>query len=269
MSALKVMSETSENHLVAPRPIRPHREPETGEAGFTVIEVMVAIALFAIVAVGFAGTMSSALGAQLHARIKTTANQLATRQVERARALAYDDVRTSGEAPRLEPTEDVVVGSTTYRVKTDVSYRDDRVEGTLHTGTDYKQLVVTVTTPGSATTLARLETYVAPSTQPNLLEATVDAHVTDTTKSGPGVAGVTVDLVGPSGTLHGTTDSTGSVLFPGLQPTASGETYRIEVTSAPAGWRYDPAAQVASDSSGPVLATQTQRFTLVLTRTTP
>ena len=102
-----------------------------------------------------------------------------------------------------------------------------------------------------------------------LLEATVDAHVTDTTKSGPGVAGVTVDLVGPSGTLHGTTDSTGSVLFPGLQPTASGETYRIEVTSAPAGWRYDPAAQMASDSSGPVLATQTQRFTLVLTRTTP
>jgi hypothetical protein len=230
---------------------------------------MIAIALFAIVAIGFAGTMASSLRAQLHSRMRTTANQLATQQVEQARSLAYDDVRTVGDLPRLEPSEDVVVGTTTYRVRTEVTYRDDRVEGTLHTGTDYKQLVVTVTRPGSTTALARLETYVAPSTQPNLLEATVEARARDTTKDGPGIAGVGIDLIGPEGTLHGTTDEHGSVVFPGLAPTEAGETYRIEATSVPTGWVYDPGAQVTSELSSAALATQNVPLTLVLTRALP
>jgi prepilin-type N-terminal cleavage/methylation domain-containing protein len=257
---------------VASRPVRASRAPDDhGQDGFSVIEVMVGLGIFAVLAIGFASTMATSLTAQVHSRLRTTANQLATQQVEQARALAYDDVGTVNGNPigLLPATNDVVVGTTTYRVQTDVQLVADRVPTAFTTYADYKRLVVTVTRPGSTTSLARLRTLIAPPTQPSLTKTVVQAEVVDATSTAQGIAGVTVQLTGPSGPTSGITDDRGYVVFPALPPTSAGETYSISASGVPAPWKLFTADQLASAYSGPALATQTKVLRLLLSRPVP
>ena len=232
---------------------------------------MVGLGIFAVLAIGFASTMATSLNAQLHSRQRATADQLATQQVEQARALAYDDVGTVNGNPvgTLPATTPVTVGTTTYQVQTEVELVADRVDTAFATQADYKRLTVTVTITGRSTPLARLRTLIAPPTQPSLTKAIVQAEVVDSTNSNLGVAGVTVQLTGPSTTRSGITDARGYVIFPALTPTAAGEAYAIAATSVPAPWQLFPADQVAADTSGQALATQTKVLRLRLSRPVP
>jgi prepilin-type N-terminal cleavage/methylation domain-containing protein len=156
---------------VASRPVRAPRAPvDDAQGGFSVIEVMVGLGIFAVLAIGFASTMATSLSAQVRSRQRATANQLATQQVEQARTLAYDDVGTVGGNPvgTLQPSSTVAVGTATYEVRTAVELVADRVDTAFATQADYKRLTVTVALPGRSTTLARLRTLIAPPTQPSL-----------------------------------------------------------------------------------------------------
>jgi type II secretory pathway pseudopilin PulG len=257
---------------VASRPVRAPRAPvDDAQGGFSVIEVMVGLGIFAVLAIGFASTMATSLSAQVRSRQRATANQLATQQVEQARTLAYDDVGTVGGNPvgTLQPSSTVAVGTATYEVRTAVELVADRVDTAFATQADYKRLTVTVTLPGRSTTLARLRTLIAPPTQPSLTKAIVQAEVVDSQDSNAGVAGVTVQLSGPSGLRTGVTDQRGYVIFPALPPTEAGETYAIAATSVPAPWQLFDADQVAEEVAGPALATQTKVLRLRLSRPVP
>ncbi len=66
--------------------------------GFTLIEVLIALALFAIIAIVFAGGLSTASRAVLTADVRATAESLARTQMEYVKELDYNDVLDDGEA---------------------------------------------------------------------------------------------------------------------------------------------------------------------------
>src|SRR5215213_6417591 len=79
-----------EEVTMAPQPER------NGDEGFTLIEVVVALGVFAILATAFASTLSSSLRSLSVSRQRTTAEQLASSQMEELRRITYDDLGTVG-----------------------------------------------------------------------------------------------------------------------------------------------------------------------------
>ncbi len=77
------------------RKIRPSEEVrkifQGSSAGFTLIEVLVALALFGIIAITIAGGLSTASRAVLTADIRTNAESLARTQMEYVKNELYDD----------------------------------------------------------------------------------------------------------------------------------------------------------------------------------
>jgi len=66
--------------------------------GVTLIEVLIALALFAIIAIAFAGGLSTASRAVLTADIRTNAESLARTQMEYVKNQGYNDQLVDGEA---------------------------------------------------------------------------------------------------------------------------------------------------------------------------
>ena len=67
-------------------------------SGFTLIEVLVALALFGIIAITFLGGLTTASRAVLTADIRATAESLARTQMEYVKNQLYDDQLVDGEA---------------------------------------------------------------------------------------------------------------------------------------------------------------------------
>lgn len=204
------------------------------EGGFTVVEMLVGIGIFAIIAVGFAQTMATSLRVQVVSRQRTAAVQLATEQVERARALDYDQVGIIGGNPpgTLPAEQDVTVGRLTYHVAAAVGFVDDPIPGGFSTYANYKRLEIVVTSP-SGLRLAHLSTVVAPPTQPSLNKAVVKVQVVDVGTNQP-LPGVAVQLSGgPDGLRMATTGADGGATFASLtpNPVATPQTsYRLGAT---------------------------------------
>src|SRR3990172_1673552 len=75
-----------------------------GESGFTLIEAVFAMILFAGLAAAMAGLLTSAISANKLARQRTIADQVALEQIESIRRLDYEDVGVpSGNPPGTWP----------------------------------------------------------------------------------------------------------------------------------------------------------------------
>jgi len=70
--------------------------------GFTLIEVLVALALFAIIAIAFAGGLGTASRAALIGDVRTNAESLARTQMEYVKSLNYTYAPDEGEAIYLK-----------------------------------------------------------------------------------------------------------------------------------------------------------------------
>src|SRR5262245_43465424 len=75
-----------------PGSLRRRRIRLGGEAGFTLIEVVTAMVIFAGLSVAMAGLLTSAISANKLSRQRTIADQAALEQMEYVRRLDYDDV---------------------------------------------------------------------------------------------------------------------------------------------------------------------------------
>lgn len=190
-----------------------------GEEGFALVEVVVAITIFTILALAFMMTLLSAMGAYQVSRTRTLAEQVATEQVEQARKLPYDQLGTKGGNPpgTLDASRDVSVGAVRFTVRTRVSFVDDPLAGGFQTGANYKRLRVTVTKFGDSREFARLETQVAPPTQPALNKSLIRVQVVDVGNNTP-VYGAIVDLRGGPDIRSDTSEPDGSVTFASLTP---------------------------------------------------
>ncbi len=208
--------------------------------GFTLIEVLIAMFVLAVVVVGLFGFIVLIVKSAHEGQRRIVATALANEKMEMVRNLPYDSVGTVGGIPDgpILPTEDVISNGATYTVKSDIRYVDDDFDGTISSNppdllnTDYKQARIEVswTNPVSDRPVL-LITQIAPSgveggdSLGTLIFQALDA-------AGQGVAGASVHLVNsavsPSVDLTTLTNSEGNVVVPGLKDSSG--TYQLSVT---------------------------------------
>ncbi len=197
-----------------------------GEGGFTLIEVLFALILFAGLAAAMAGVLTSSISANKLARQRTIADQAALEQIETIRRLPYDDVGLIlGNPPgTVSPTATVNQTGLDATATIQIAYVDDPTPTSYETTANYKRVIVTITRDSDGKLLAREITYIAPAARTpfggvNL--GIVQATVIDYALNVP-VEGATVNLLlGPSAPRADVTDVTGQVTFSKLTPNAT------------------------------------------------
>ncbi len=197
-----------------------------GEGGFTLIEAVFAMVLFAGLAAAMAGLLTSAISSNKLSRQRTIADQAAMEQIETIRRLPYEDVGiVLGNPPGVvDPTTSVNLTGFDATVTVQIRYVDDPTPTSYETTANYKRVIVSVRRDSDNQLLAREVTYVAPSSRTpfggvNL--AIVKPLVIDYGLNVP-VENVTVDLLtGPSAPRSDVTDVTGEIAFSKLTPNAT------------------------------------------------
>jgi hypothetical protein len=212
------------------RVIDPNGTRLEGQAGFGIVELVLATFVLALAMTGFAVVLASAARSNVASGERTRAQQLATSEVEAARAIAYDQLGTVGGNPPGTLPQTKTVND--LQVKTRVSFADDRVPGSFQTYRDYKVIKVTVNDPGTAKTLASFETKVAPPGAPGINEATIKTKVVDYALNTP-IPNATVSLTGTGSPRSDDTDAAGDVIFAGLSPNSGSASHYDLTASAP------------------------------------
>ncbi|MDA1168960.1 MAG: carboxypeptidase regulatory-like domain-containing protein [bacterium] len=208
--------------------------------GFTLIEVLIAAFVFAVLSVGIFGLLGLILRSNHDSQRRIIATALANEKMEMARNLPYESVGTVGGVPAgpIVQSEQITRSGSAYTVETDIRYIDDPFDGTSTSdpvdtvNTDYKQVRVEVSFAGRV------------SSRPVLLITQVSSQGIESGDSlgtlvfqalnaaGIGVAGATVHLVNASLSpvldFTTSTNNEGLVTIPGLTPSAG--TYEISVT---------------------------------------
>jgi type II secretory pathway pseudopilin PulG len=140
------------------------------EHGFTLIEAVLAMALFLGVSTALAGVLTGAISARSVASERTAAEQVANDQLEWVRSLAYADVGLTTDG---NPVGDVnpngnqsAFGGPTvpagYTVAIRIYWIDDPVPTSFSTKANYKNVVVTVSRTRDAKILTIQSTQVGP-----------------------------------------------------------------------------------------------------------
>ena len=214
------------------------RRSGSRERGFTMIEAVLAVGLFVIVATALATVLISAINSHGLSRQKTVAQQAAMDQIEEIRRLPYDEVGTvSGNPPGAVPaTQNVTMSGLQLTIVTQITYVNDPTPTSYATSANYKRVVVTVRRTRDNKQLTREATYVAPPARAplgGLGNAIINIQVVDYATNEP-VVGATVQLgTGPSAPRSDTTDVTGSVTFAALTPNpTSGATAYYDLTAS-------------------------------------
>jgi type II secretory pathway pseudopilin PulG len=231
------------------------RERALDSGGFLLIETLLAISIFAIVAAGLVNVLVSSTTATTRVKQQTVAEEAVMNQIEKIRAMDYNAVGTvNGCVPGTLSSSTPLTGlngasdqlNVPATLNTTVGYAGAGVPGTAQTGADYKEITVWVTRNSDGKTLAQATTNLAPKNLPSQSTATIKAAVSDYGAAGTPMQGVQVNLAtGPSAPESCTTDASGSVTFPGLTPnpsTGAQAYYDLSVTP-PAGY------QVLSDDA--------------------
>ncbi|MDP3771507.1 MAG: carboxypeptidase regulatory-like domain-containing protein [bacterium] len=206
--------------------------------GFSLLELLVALGIAAIVVVTMLGLMGQGLNVLRREEHRRVALGIAEERLELLRNVPYDDLGTIGGIPNgpFVPQEIIERSGARYTVATRIRAIDDALDNTAPNDavpTDYRELAVDVSwglNPNQTVTLA---TLAAP---PGVEQATTTGmlrlRVTDA--RGEPVEGASVELanstITPPIALTLPTDANGIVALPGAPPSNGG--YHIRVTRA-------------------------------------
>jgi prepilin-type N-terminal cleavage/methylation domain-containing protein len=233
-----------------------------GEAGFTLVELTVAMVVISIVVVSFFGLFISLVHSTVIAKRRAVALTLATNQMEYLKSLPYDSLAVQGgsivAATTLPATTVKTVNGVKYTVTMSISYVDDAYDGCGNypdlatkevycrnypppsgapsldaNPADYKVANVTVTDSSNAR-LASVDTQISARVS-ETASTTGALFVTVIDPSGAPVSGATVTVTNtttvPQVTVGDSTDSNGMSIFYGLPPD-TGADYNITATKS-------------------------------------
>lgn len=228
------------------------------EAGFTLVEVVIAMVVLSMVAVTFLGLYLTMIQSTLVTKRKAVASNLATNQMEYLKSLPYNSLAVSGGSiPVTNPlpaTFTTTVNGVLYTTKTSINYADDAYDGCgayptqqlkqtycrnypAPTGApatdlnpaDYKIVHISVYAP-STLKLAEVDTQISARVA-ETANNTGAIFVKAIDSSGTPLSGVTIRLtntsVTPNINLSDSTDSNGVAIFYGLTPDTSGYDYVV------------------------------------------
>ena len=225
---------------------RPFGAQLRAEAGFGLVEAVIAMSLFLVVATALSEVLTTAVTSHGFTLQQTLGQEAADAQIEDIRALPYDSVgTTSGNPPGSvapsESTSAVGITGLSATATTSIHFVGDGIPNGYNQLTNYKQVVVTVTRNLDGRNLATESTYIAPPTRApygGISQVAIGVIVTDVGDNQP-LAGVPIALqTGPSAPRSDTTDTNGGVLFAGMtaNPTSGPTAYYNVVPTLPTGY---------------------------------
>jgi len=229
--------------------------PGKNSAGFTLMELLVTIAIFAILLVGVLGSIGAVTKAVKLAREKITLSSLSTNYLEIVRNMPYSQVGTvqgnpHGSLPDQPNAISQVINGVTYNIYYEVNYYHDPADSA--TGTpDYKMVKMSIVNT-STNQITDFQTTVVPQgviSTPN----TGALQVNVINAQGQPLVGANVTITYPTTSpytynLPDVSDVNGQVLEVGLPKATNG--YRI-VATAP-GYSTDSTTPITGSNPNPV-----------------
>jgi len=130
--------------------IKKHKNRHNKSNGFTLIEMLVALAIMGIFFAAIFAIFRVVLTNSAISEARTTAVGLANQQMEMIHNLTYSEVATTGGWPQGDiPSEQIEnVDDINYTIKTEISYYDDSFDSIVPVdtlGSDYKKIKIEVT----------------------------------------------------------------------------------------------------------------------------
>ncbi len=206
------------------------------KSGFSIIEAVVVVGVFAVVMLSFAKTMAVSGALISESRSRMIAVSVAEQQMEQLRNLPYDEVAIVGGVPagNIPATRTVTVRGIDFAVAIDARYVDDADDGIIPADVvpnDYKRVQVDVTW-GEFTTLQRvvlISRFISSEMETNAGGGTLAINVFDA-EGAPvsnAIMEVTNSTTVPNIAINAFTDTSGQVMIPGA-PAA--DNYALAVT---------------------------------------
>lgn len=229
------------------------------QLGFTLIEVVVGIGIFAIILMGVFGSYNALSRATKGARQATILSSLSSQYLEVVRNMPYNNIGTENGNPTgvladyTDPISQTIEGEA-YRLYYEVTYIDDSADGTILAGTDtapndYKQvkLLITKVSTGKVTTFL---TNVSPKGLEGLNNAGA-LYLRAIDANGQPIAGANFHIqslnLTPDIILDRTSDATGTWIEVALPASTNG--YRITTTKN--GYSTDSTVAISGGNPNP------------------
>jgi type II secretory pathway pseudopilin PulG len=232
-----------------------------GGKGFTIIETIVGIAIFAVIFLSLLNLFGAVLRSVRNNKAVLSANSLAMEQMEIIRGMDFNNIRTdTGWVPAgpIPSTRSVVRGGITYTVNTDISWVDDAFDGSDPDDTfpfDYKRVRVRVSwnsPAGGAVGRIDMNTNVVPEGIEGMSAGRGGLYLTVFNANAQPVAAADITIQSASTgysltpAAGGRTDLNGNIWIPELLP---GDDYHISVTKA--GYSTAETYAVNNDPASP------------------
>lgn len=210
----------------------------TSYKGFTLVESLVFLFLFALIAVVFFQTYMTGTRMIIESKNRLGAVALANQKMEIIRSIDYAAIGTVNGVPAGDILEDetISVNTVKYAVHTFVQYVDDAYDGKLGSNptdavpNDYKRVKISVSWGAGGTDQAvSLFTNISPDgIETSAGGGVLSINVLDA--AGAGVPGATVHIVNPAAGVDVTTqtDAIGNILLPGSP--AGTQNYELTVS---------------------------------------
>jgi prepilin-type N-terminal cleavage/methylation domain-containing protein len=217
------------------------RSARGNEDGFTIIEVMVAMTIFAVIAAGIAAGITASLVLSKDTRAREVASTVAMEDIDSLRDLpSIFDIKSGTATP--------TVGNQTFALTREVSWTRSSGSatacGTGDGSLSYKAVTVTVSWKTSASSSGSqqvtMSSAIAPLTNINS-DTTGSILIGVTNANGLGVSGIVPTITGPAGVTVPATDAEGCTYVSGVAP----GTYTVKIART----GYVDSNQQASPSS--------------------
>ena len=236
--------------------------------GFSLIDVIVGIALMLVLFLALFGVLRASLMLSALAKAKSAATEIASTQMEYMRGISYDSLGTVGGIPAgtIQQYATSTVDGIPYTVHTFVEYTDDPADGlgvndTNGITTDYKigEVTVSYSLGGIVKSVVLVSNFAPPGIETSTGGGTLSLHVVDA--SGINVGGATVHVVNTatSPTIDFTTftNTAGLVSIDGAATSSAYQIY-VSRTGYSSAQTYARTSQNVNPTPGYLTVSQNQ-----------